>query len=75
MISEILFITNDIARIIHTLDSNKAHGHAMISICMLKICDESKTLEIIFKCCIEICQSPNEWKKSNVVPAQKKIDR
>ena len=40
-ISSISFSSNDITRIIRDLDSNKAHGHDMISIRMLKICGES----------------------------------
>ena len=54
-ISSISFSSNDIARIIRDLDPNKAHGHNMISLFMLKICGESisKPLEIIFKSCIE----------------------
>ena len=37
------------------IDPNKAHGHDMISIRMLKICGEyiSKPLKIIFKSCIK----------------------
>ena len=47
------------------LDPNKAHGHGMISIRIVKICGESilKPLEIVFKSCIENDQFPNEWKK------------
>ena len=54
-ISLISLSSEDIARIIRDLDPNKAHGHDMISIRMLKICGESisKPLEIIFKSCIE----------------------
>ena len=54
-ISSISFSSNNIARIIRDLGPNKAHGHNMISICMLKICGESisKPLEIIFKSCME----------------------
>ena len=37
-ISSIIFNCNDIATIIRSLDPNKAHGHDMISIRMLKIC-------------------------------------
>ena len=53
-ISSISFSSNDIARIIRDLDPNKAHGHDMISIRMLKICGESisKPLGMIFKSCI-----------------------
>ena len=40
-----------IDKIIQNLDSNKAHGHDNISICMLKICGDSiyEPLEIIFR--------------------------
>ena len=71
-ISSISFSSNDITRIIQGLDPNKAHGHDMISIRMLKI---SKPLEIIFKPCIEKGQFANEWKKANVVPVHKKGDK
>ena len=59
-ISSISFSSNNIARIIRELDSNKAHDHDMISIHMLKIWGEyiSKPLEIIFKSCIEKSQFP-----------------
>ena len=41
VISSINFSLDDIAEIIQTLDPNKAHGHDMISIHMLKICSNS----------------------------------
>ena len=46
----------------------------MISIRMLKICDESicKALGIIFRSCLENGKFPSEWKKANVVPVFKK---
>ena len=71
------FNGNDITRIIRDLDPNKAPGHDMISIRMLKICGESisKSLEIIFKSCIEKGQLLNEWKKATVVPVRKKGDK
>ena len=74
-ISSISFSSNDIAGIIRELDPNKAHGHDMISIRMLKICGESisKPLEIIFKSCIEKGQFPNEWKKANAVTVHEKV--
>ena len=40
-ISSITFNRNDIATIIRSLNPNKAHGYNMISIRMLKICDNS----------------------------------
>ena len=64
---------DDIAKIIHNFDPNKAHGHDMISIRMLKICGNSiyKPLQLIFRSCIVIGKSPSEWKSVNV-PAYKK---
>ena len=45
------FLTYDTLKIIRNLNPNKAHGHDIISIRMLKVCDKStcKTLEIIFR--------------------------
>ena len=65
LISSVEFSTNDILKIIRTLTPNKAHGHYMISIRMLKICDESicKPLSIIFQACLENGKFPSEWKK------------
>ena len=42
VISSIDLGSNDIAKIIHNLDPNKAHGHDMISIRMLKTCSVYK---------------------------------
>ena len=36
-----IFTDNDVGRIISSLDPNKAHGHDMMSIRMLKICGNS----------------------------------
>ena len=74
VISSIDFSSDDIAKIIQKLDSNKAHGHDMISICMLKICGNSiyKPLQLIFRSCTENGKFPSEWKKANVVPIHKK---
>ena len=35
---DIAFNSEDIGKVISALDPNKAHGHDMISICMLKMC-------------------------------------
>ena len=40
-LSKINFSTDDILKIIRNYDLNKAHGHDMISIQMIKICDTS----------------------------------
>ena len=73
-LSTVEFSTNDILKIIRNLNPNKAHGHDMISIRMLKICDESicKPLGIIFRSCLQNGKFPSEWKKANVVPVFKK---
>ena len=73
--SSISFCSNDIAKIIRGLDHNKAHGHDMKSICMLKICGESisKPLEIILKSCIEKGQFPSKWKKAKMVKMVKMV--
>ena len=74
-LSYITFIEKDIEKIIQYLDSNKDHRHDMISIRMLKICGKSiiKSLLIIYKKRLEKGCFPNEWKKSNVVPVDKKM--
>ena len=53
---------------------NKAHGHDMISIKMVKICDDSicKPLKLIFQFCLESGKFPSKWKKANVVRIHKK---
>ena len=45
------FDSNDILKIIRSLNVNKAHGHDGISLRMIKICDESlvQSLLLIFK--------------------------
>ena len=57
------------------LDSNKAQGHDMISIRMLKLGEDSvwKPLQIIFKNCLKEGLFPYGWKKANVVRIHKKM--
>ena len=76
-LSKCNFFKKDILQIIRNLDSNKAHGHDMISIRMLKLCGDSicKPLELIFKTCLRNGRFPLEWKKANVVPIHKKGDK
>ena len=54
-LSNITFIENDIGRIISSLYPNKGLDHDMMSIRMLKICDDSinKPLRLIFRACLE----------------------
>ena len=67
-LSNITFTEKDIEKIIQSLDPNKAHGHDMISIRMLKICGKSiiKPLLITYKKCLE---------KGFAVPVHKKNDK
>ena len=61
-LSTIDFSTDDILKIIRNLDPNKAHGHDMISIRMIKICDTSicRPLKLIFQSCLESGKFPTE---------------
>ena len=73
-LSNITFAEKDVEKVIQNLDSNKAHGHHMISIRMLKICGKSiiKPLLIIYKKCLGKDCFPNSLKKANVVSIHKK---
>ena len=74
-LSNITFTEKNIEKVIPNLDSNKAHGHDMISISMLKICGKSiiKPLLVIYKKCLGKGCFPNEWKKANVVLVHKEL--
>ena len=76
-ISNITFTDNDIGRIIHGLDPNKAHGHDMMNIRVLKICGDSinKLLALIFRASLEHGVFLQNWKKANVVSIHKKNDK
>ena len=71
------FSTDDTSKIINNLDINKAHGHDMLSIRMIKLCGNSicKTLSIIFNDCLKEGKFPSDWKKAHVVPVHKKGDK
>ena len=73
-LDSIHFSSSDIVKIISRLDPNKAHGHDMLSIRMIKLCGNSvcKPLSIIFKDCLSEDKFPHEWKKATVVPVHKK---
>ena len=76
-LSTIKFTSYGILKIIRNFDPFKAHGHDMISIWMIKLCDASicKPSELIFRSCLENGKFLTEWKKANVVPAHKKGDK
>ena len=71
------FSNNDILKIIRNLDPNKAHGHDMISIRMVKICDDfiCKPLKLMFQSCSESDKFTSKWKKAIVVPIHKRGDK
>ena len=75
--SRIGFKSDDILKVIKNLDPKKAHGHHMISIWMVKLCDAffCKPLELIFKSFFENGKFRFEWKKANVIAADKKGDK
>ena len=52
-LSTVTFYENLIKKAVRNLDPNKAHGHDMLSIRMLKTCDDSLCgqLELIFPYC------------------------
>ena len=73
-LSDIVFTSDDIGKVISDLDPNKAHRH-MISIHTLKFCGESihKPLESISRASLYVKSFPPEWK--NTVPIHKKDDK
>ena len=54
-ISTVTFTSDDIATLIQNLEPDKAHGHDLLSIRMLKLCGKSicKSLDLIFQFCIK----------------------
>ena len=71
------FSTDNISKIINNLDPNKAHGHDMLSIRMIKLSGNSicKPLSIIFDDCLKEAKFPSAWKKAHVVPVHKTGDK
>ena len=60
------FLNSNIAKIITHLDPNKAHGHDMLSIWMIKLCGNSicTPLSTIFNDCLNEGKYLHEWKKT-----------
>ena len=77
ILDTIVFSKKDVYKIIKNLDSNKVHGHDIISIRMIKLCGISicKPLRIIFQNCLRSGMFPSEWKKANIVPTFEKGDK
>ena len=60
---------NYIEKIIQKFDPSKAHGHGMISICMLKLCDDSlhRLVNLCVRSCIGSGQCSPKCKETNVL--------
>ena len=71
------FSTDDISKIINNLDPNKAHGHDMLSIRMIKLCGNSicKPLSKIFNDFLKEGKLNSDWKKVHVVTVHRKGDK
>ena len=69
------FCTDDIVKIVKSLDPNKAHGHDEITIQLIKLCTSSiaKPLSFLFSNCFENQCFPKEWKKANIAPVHEKM--
>ena len=76
-IKSVDFTEQNIVEHIRKLNSNKAHGHDMISIKMMKMFDDSiaHPLFKIYKTCIRKNYFPKKWKMANVVPVYKKNEK
>ena len=74
-LSTINILTDDVLKIIRNLDPNKAHGHDMINIRKIKICDTSicRSLKLIFQSCLESGKFPTEWKKQMSFQFKRKV--
>ena len=61
-LDSIHFSNSDLTKIIRHLDSNKVHGHDMLSIPMIKLCENStcKPLSIFFNDCLNKGKFPHE---------------
>ena len=71
------FEDQDILKIIRALDINEAHGYDNILTRALTICDSStvKPLSIIFRNFLTSSILPDNWKRSNIIPVSKKVNK
>ena len=71
------FKEDEIFKIIRALAIHKAHSHDDISIRMTKICGKSilKPLIILLQNSTKSSHYPDIWKKSNIIPVQRKNDK
>lgn len=68
------FDSSDILKSIRSLNVIKVHGDDDILVTIITMCDESliKPVALIFRYCITTCVYQDIWKKSNIVPVDKK---
>ena len=66
-----------ILEVINVLNINKAYGHDVISVQIIKLYGKSvvKPLSIIFNDCIDTGTFLDTWKQSNIIPVHKKGDK
>ena len=76
-LGSIYFLSSGIAKILSHLAPNKAHGHDMLGIRMIKLCGNSicKPPSINFNHCLNEGKFPLEWKKVNVIPVHRKRNK
>ena len=69
-LGSIHFLSSGIAKILRHLAPNKAHGHDMLGIRMIKLCGNSicKPRSINFNDCQNEGKFPHEWKKAKLYP-------
>ena len=68
---------DDIFATIKNLNPNKSHGWDNILVRMIKLCGKSIVypLKLIFEASLQRGESPDDWKKANVVPVHKKENK
>ena len=73
-ISDIEIKEDDILLIIKKLNLDKAHGWDNVSICMIQLCGKSivKPLKYLFESSLTAGIFPEDWKKANIIPVDKK---
>ena len=76
-LNNVKFSRTDITTIIAKLNIDKAHGHDGLSTRILKMFGDtiSNPLYLIYTNCISKGYFPKKWKKANVVPIYKKINK
>ena len=74
-ISDVLFSSSDLSKIIQELNPNKAHGHDNISIKMIQLCGDSIILPLksIFESAINSAHFPETWKNGSIIPLSKNL--